>query len=89
MYPIVMATAWNETDGTNETLRRYARWEYGPGSTDWLLAAARGFPVTGSARSRPANDPKPSLGTRFRYWLNSFLGFGAFDVRGLDDPTRP
>ncbi|MGQ0798026.1 MAG: hypothetical protein ACT4OI_09245 [Methanobacteriota archaeon] len=88
MYPIVMATARNETDGANETLRRYARWEYGPGSADWLLAAARGLPVA-AGRRRPAKDPRPSLRTRFRYWINSFRGFAAIDVRGVDDPTRP
>ena len=88
MYPIVTATARIETDGANEALRRYARWEYGPGSGDWLLAAARGLPVAGAGQRRPAKDPKPTLGTRFRYWLNSFRGFAAFDVRGPDDPTE-
>lgn len=87
MYPIVTATARIETDGANEALRRYARWEYGPGSADWLLAAARGFPVARPTR-RPAPDRKKRpLGERLRTWLRPDPGFAALDVRGTDNPT--
>jgi hypothetical protein len=88
MYPILTATARIETDGANETLRRYARWEYGGGTADWLLAAARGLPVATSARrTRPV--AKPSLRGRVRAWFGGLSESAALDVRRLDEPTDP
>lgn len=63
-------------------LRSYVRWEYGERRADWLLAAAHGAVVMGTARRGPG------LGRRLRRWLNSFRGYAAFDVRGVDDPSR-
>ena len=63
-------------------LRSYARWEYGERNADWLLAAAHGALVVGGARRGPG------AAERLRRWLNSFRGYAAFDVRGVDDPSR-
>lgn len=60
--------------GLNADLRRYTRWEYGTSDTGWIVSTAR-------RRIRPAGR---TLGLRLRYWLNSFRGFAAFDVRGTD-----
>lgn len=62
--------------GTNADLRRYVRWEYGTADTGWLLAGIR--------RPRRRVRPERQLARRLRYWLNSFRGFAAFDVRGTD-----
>ncbi len=62
--------------GTNADLRWYARWEYGTSDAAWLIAGAR--------RRRPRVRPERQIARRLRYWLNSFLGFAVFDVRGTD-----
>ena len=62
-------------NGTNADLRRYARWEYGAADAGWLVA---GVPRNHGRTTRPWT-------LRLRYWLNSFRGFAAFDVRGNDE----
>jgi len=61
--------------GTNADLHRYARWEYGTTDAGWILAGVR---------RRPSRATRPWT-LRLRYWLNSFRGFAAFDVRGNDE----
>lgn len=58
----------------NADLRRYARWEYGTADAGWLFA--------GIGRARRTARRTDGLALRLRYWLNSFRGFAAFDVRG-------
>jgi hypothetical protein len=84
MYPIVMATARRETDGKNETLRRFARWEYGPGNADWLLAATRGLPVVAPARRRASKQAKPSLVHRLRSWIRPAAASAVLDASGAE-----
>jgi len=64
----------NVGSSANADLRRYARWEYGSADAGWLFAGVR-------------QNHRRAAGTwtlRLRYWLNSFRGFAAFDVRGTD-----
>ena len=68
---------WTDSN-RNFTLRQYGRLEYGSPDVGWLLASATPRPTR---RSRP----RRSLGTRLRYFLNSFRGFAALDVHGHDD----
>ena len=60
--------------GTNTDLRQYARWEYGNADAEWMVATTR----------RNGHRLGRSWALRLRYWLNSFRGFAAFDVRGMD-----
>jgi hypothetical protein len=62
--------------GTNADLRRYARWEYGAPDAGWLLSGVR--------RPHRRIRADTGLGRRLWYWLNSFRGFAAFDLRGTD-----
>jgi len=64
----------NMSSGANAELRRYARWEYGATDAGWLLSGA----------ARAHRHATRSWALRLRYWLNSFRGFSAFDVRGTD-----
>ncbi len=75
---IVMASLVNMR-ARNPELRQYARWEYGTNDPAFLIA---------SARRHLRTKPKPTLAKRLKYWLNSFRGFAAFDVRGVDDRVR-
>jgi len=68
-------TMWTDTN-RNHVLRDYARWEYGTTETGWLIA---------SARARRRKVKRRGLARRLRYFLNSFRGFAAFDVRGSND----
>ena len=68
-------TMWTDTN-RNHVLLDYARWEYGTTDTGWLIA---------SARARRRKVKRRGLARRLRYFLNSFRGFAAFDVRGSDD----
>src|SRR6266705_2106228 len=69
---------WTDSN-RNFTLREYSRLEYGRSDIGWILASVK------ASRPAPAKRPKSSLGLRLRYFLNSFRGFAAFDVHGLDD----
>ncbi len=60
----------------NADLRRYARWEYGSADAVWTFVGIR--------RPRRRVRPERNLARRLRYWLNSFRGFAAFDVRETD-----
>lgn len=60
--------------GTNADLRNYMRWEYGTPDAGWILGGIR----------RPSGRARRQWTVRVRYWLNSFRGFAAFDVRGTD-----
>jgi len=75
MNPI-LSLGTNLTSAMNDhaELRRYVRLEYREGEVGWLLAAA-------------AAD-RPSLRRRLRYWINSFRGFAAFDIRGSENADR-
>lgn len=85
MIPIVMEATWKQASvNADSELARYARWEYGTSDAGFLLAAG----ATGLAATSPrARKSGPSLRTRLRYWLNSFRGYAAFDVRGAPDPA--
>ena len=72
---------WTDSN-RNFTLRQYGRLEYGSPDVRWLLIEAK------ASRPTPPKPPKRSLGTRLRYFLNSFRGFAAFDVHGHDDTAR-
>jgi len=61
----------------NVDLRHNTRYEHGTAETGWLAA----IPRRGYREER-------GWARRVRYWLNSFRGFAAFDVRGTDDRTR-
>lgn len=63
----------------DRALRDYVRWEYGTSDLGWLFAAAR---------EEASRKPKRDLRARLWYWLQSFRGYAAFDVRGVDDPRR-
>jgi hypothetical protein len=67
---------WTDSN-RNFTLRQYGRMEYGSSEIGWLLASPK------TPRARRARSTRP-LGLRLRYFLNSFRGFAAFDVRGHD-----
>lgn len=71
---------WSDSN-RNFTLRTYARLEYGSPEIGWLLA----LPNPGR---KPRPRPKGPLGQRLRYFLNSFRGFAAFDLRGDDAQAR-
>ena len=58
----------------NADLRQYMRWEYGTPDAGWIF---------GTPRRDRSRTPRP-WALRVRYWLNSFRGFAAFDVRGTD-----
>jgi hypothetical protein len=60
--------------GANADLRQYARWEYGRADAEWFLSTVR----------RPRRRTRRPWALRVRYWLNSFRGFAAFDVRGAN-----
>jgi hypothetical protein len=60
--------------GANADLRQYLRWEYGRADAEWILSTAR----------RPRRPTRRPWALRVRYWLNSFRGFAAFDVRGAN-----
>ncbi len=60
--------------GTNADLRNYMRWEYGTPDAGWILGGIR----------RPRRRTWRPWALRVRYWLNSFRGFAAFDVRGAN-----
>ena len=62
--------------GRNAELHRYARWEFGTSDGAWLL--------TGVRRAHRRARAELGIARRVRYWLNSFRGFAAFDVRGTD-----
>ena len=64
------------SSGLNADLRQYARWEYNRADADWILSTAR--------RPRVAPPSRRPWALRVRYWLNSFRGFAAYDVRGTD-----
>ncbi|HKZ23567.1 MAG TPA: hypothetical protein VJ224_04110 [Thermoplasmata archaeon] len=66
---------WTDTN-RNHVLREYSRWEYGTADTGWLLA---------SARQSRGKAKRKGLARRLRYFVNSFRGFAAFDVRGSND----
>lgn len=68
-------TMWTDTN-RNHVLRQYARWEFGATDAAWLTSAA--------TRDR-RRAKKGGFRRRLRYFLNSFRGFAAFDVRGADD----
>lgn len=68
---------WTDTN-RNHVLRQYSKWEYGTADTGWLLASAR--------HTRGKAKPKgKGLARRFLYFVNSFRGFAAFDVRRSND----
>lgn len=73
---------WTDTN-RNFTLRQYGRMEYGVADVGWIVASAN------ATRPAPKKHPTRSLGTRLRYFLNSFRGFAAFDVHGHDDTRCP
>lgn len=64
---------WTDSN-RNFTLRQYGRLEFGSSDVGWLVASARA--------SRPPRGSRRTWGMRLRYFLNSFRGFAAFDVRG-------
>ena len=73
---------WTDSN-RNFTLRQYGRLEYGSPEVGWLVASVK--------RTRPSSRTprrRPKLRVRLRYFLNSFRGFAAFDVRGHDDSDR-
>lgn len=78
--PLAIVAATQVTAAARQSeLRDYARWEYGTSDPTWLIVSAR--------RTSP-KKPHRSLRRRLRYWINSFRGFAAFDVRGVDDRAR-
>jgi|GEM_PF-4553483 len=80
MIPIVTEAMWKQARaGADPELARYVRWEYGASDPDFLLAETTSVPVERRA---------PSLRTRLRYWLNSFRGYAAFDLRETADRTH-
>lgn len=81
MYLIGPASTRIWTDSNrNVTIRQYGRLEYGSEDfAGWIVASAR------AERAKTKLARKRSLRTRLRYFLNSFRGFAAFDLRGPDD----
>jgi len=69
---------WTDSN-RNFSLRQYGRLEYGSHEVGWLLTSLR------TSRPTSRSPPKRSLKLRLRYFLNSFRGFAAFDVRGHND----
>jgi len=79
MYPILgLTTTPVKATRRDTALRTYARLEYGEPDATWLTVGAR------------LNSERPSrrMARRLRYWINSFRGFGIYDVREIDDRTR-
>ncbi len=74
---------WTDSN-RNFTLRTYGRLEYGSPDVEWLMGSTRP-----SRPSAPRERAKGRLAQRMRYFLNSFRGFAAFDVRGHDDTRCP
>ena len=62
------------SSGLNADLRQYMRWEYGTPDAGWILVPT----------PRPRRRTRRPWALRVRYWLNSFRGFAAFDVRGTN-----
>ena len=74
---------WTDSN-RNFALRTYGRLEYGSPDVEWLMGSTRP-----SRPSAPRERAKGRLAQRMRYFLNSFRGFAAFDVRGHDDMRCP
>jgi len=74
---------WTDSN-RNFTLRTYGRLEYGSSDVAWLVGSTK--PARPSAVRKGTKSP---LRQRLRYFLNSFRGFAAFDVRGHDDTRCP